>query len=493
MRIITLTFLVSLPLTVHSRRIQGLRVHNERRRTYVYEGMRSEGLPKKDHIKDWRRDSKSPTTPPTISTPRPTAAPTLVPTTSPTFVPTPSPTLEPQTSTTFVPTASPSNRDSFSYLGLLLNTDVNGIQIDILDDGYSPGDVFVFEESNIFSSELGDFVGTTTGRCIVLEEYIENEDENRYCIMEFNFEDGSVKLQGILFELFVVGGTGFYEGIQGALLLTSLSPSRAGFQFFPGDGSDLCSVPESRFSGPWIEEAGNAYVDWDNNLNSPGDVFVFDNNIFRTAAQTEGITEGECMVLQDIESDKTFCTMTFLTGPDFTDIIMAQGVFDNMIVTAGFGCFAGVSGSISGRTIAGGDFQYDLAFDDDNSSNDLSCPSSNFFDQPWTEPFGDILVTYDESTDFAPGNGFVFDNKLITARATGETGILAGRIIFSDKGAYPHGSMVFTFDAGQIAVQGPFSREMTIVGGNGCFRGLQGTVQGDEFDDGFEYTWSITS
>lgn len=468
MKIITVVCLLCLPFTVEPRRTQVRSVQNERRRAFAYGGMKPGGLQKQDHIKDWRT-TKAPTAPPPI----PTRQPTTPPTTSPT------------TSLTPAPTSSPTRGDSFGFLDFPLSVDISGPELDILNDGYGPGDVFLFEEKTVFVEEVS--VGVAHGRCVVLQDFIVF-DQNRYCHMELEFEDGSVTIQGVLFELLVVGGTGIYSDIRGVFELLGGPPETLLLFFAP---VEECLVPEHLFASPWIEEAGDTYVDWDFNGRSSGDVFVFDNSNFVTGGLVTGVTEGECMVLEDVDGDnKTFCTITFITGQDFADLLTAQGVFDNMVITAGFGCFAGVSGSISGNDLGIGEFQYNLLFDDEDSASYPSC-AANIFDEPWTEPFGDVYVDY-EGDDFSPGDAFVFDNKPVTVPAPGETGVLAGRIVLIESDIL-YANMVFTFDVGQIAVQGDYYSGMTIVGGNGCFRDLQGTVEGSDEDEGFVYQWSITS
>ena len=98
------------------------------------------------------------------------------------------------------------------------------------------------------------------------------------------------------------------------------------------------------------------------------------------------------MLLDTSDAEKLFCTVSFLTGPDFRDILTAQGIFDNMVITGGIGCFYGISGTISGSVLEVG-FQYDLNLDDPDSASDISC-STGLFDEPWTEPFGDVFIDY---------------------------------------------------------------------------------------------------
>lgn len=256
--------------------------------------------------------------------------------------------------------------------------------------------------------------------------------------------------------------------------------------------------PEDLISNPWVETYDGIYVDWDNNDESPGDVFVFDSNELVTGDGAEGFVEGECMFLEDISLDKLFCMVTF-GFTDSEDRLLVTGVFDEMVITGGTGCFHGASGTVSGFDPDTGNLEYTVTLDDPDSASDPSC-IADIFANPWTEEYGDTFVDYngvDPETDGeTPGDVYVFDNKVVTIPLSsgGSTeGTVAGRCFAtpSDEDLFCQYAMYVP--GGIITFQGFFFEAMHITGGTGCYSGLTGFVVGDADDNAemFSYTFDV--
>ena len=133
----------------------------------------------------------------------------------------------------------------------------------------------------------------------------------------------------------------------------------------------------------------------------------------------------------------------------------------------------------------------------------------NLFDNTWTEEYGDLLVNYmyhapddgDTASIFeieddqkTPGDAYVFDNKVISVSTTDNSGILSGRCYFLANDSDLYCSIVIEMDnnIGSIAVQGDFDNGMTVIGGSGCFRGLQGVLMANDDGSRFVYTWEVS-
>lgn len=470
--IITISSVFPFAVDAHRRALQSHHrqhgVQTAHRRTFG-----GAGLPKKDHLKDWRDQSNLPS-----ETSVPT---TLIPTTAPTRSPTAVPTAAPTT----VPLGD-GCRELLNYQvtevsdGGPLNTLVN-----LQPLGINPADLFLF--SNHLTIE-GVVVGRTSGRCIVLQD-IDNIDNN-YCVMEFRFDGGFVVTQGVFYDLTIVAGTGCYMGIQGiveAAYADAIPASAINYNFATKTDNGGCIDPEPHFASPWVGSDNSDYwFDWDRNrVFSAGDTVVFDTNYFTTSKGVSGFLEGECM---DVGQADLFCLITFLTGSLSENKLMVQGPLDNMVITAGLGCFFGASGTING-SLDGNEFQ--LNVDDANSMHDPACPS-DLFDEAWEENYGEVYVDY-LADGFSEGDAYVFLDKTIRTSSKGEIGVLTGRCVVVDiDAAATYCNIVFELDKGEISVQG-FFEEMAIVGASGCFQGLQGRVLGsDPLDDSlFIYNWDV--
>lgn len=436
------------------------------------------GLPKKDHLKDWRKQQG-------------TAAPNPFPTTSPSVTPTPFPTTSPSAAPTRSPTKFPTpiSGDDCLLFGYqeIVQEYSNYLWIDLEPvDDEGAGDYYTFAQNDLFVD--GERVGSAFGRCILLETA--DDVGMDYCIMEYIFPYGKVLLQGRLAELVVIGGNESCEDVNGKSESIVNEPElRLTFQ----KDDNACSDALPYLASPWFQEFGDTYTDWDSNEITPGDTFVADSKSIITDAGVQGTSEYECMVLIDPDTEsKVFCVMTFRLGPNLENIMTVQGILDNMVITGGTGCFNGVSGIVRGSYDDDEEtWRLDLNLDDETSNENEAC-SSDLFADAWIEQFSDdALIYYQE--DAREGFAALFDNNIVTLSLTGETiGIVAGRCFVLDEfDDYTYCSVVFDLDEGSILVQGFFD-SMIIVGATGCFRGLSGTVRGEEnTENSAEYSWSV--
>ena len=158
-----------------------------------------------------------------------------------------------------------------------------------------------------------------------------------------------------------------------------------------------------------------------------------------------------------------------------------------MIIVSGTGCYFGITGAVSGTAVTGPVQQFQVSVDDGTG---LSC-TPGIFDNPWTEPFGDAYVDYVLNDAEDDGEIYAYDSKPISIIISGGTelqGILAGRCFIAG-GSY-YCSYVVDLPGGAVAFRG-FWEEMTIIAGNGCYRGLTGTVGAEGISDGFMYTFDL--
>ena len=385
---------------------------------------------------------------------------------------------------TEAPTSSPSTEptvDCGRLLVPILEFQNGDSELDILQDGFTAGDMYLFD-SNVLETS-GYENGESAGRCVTLETT--EQSNNVYCSIVFEFPEGVVVLQGVFNAINAISGIGCYRSITAQVALNEIS---GGFSYdFTPVNNIPSSCPNGLFQGQWTEPGGHTVVDWDqNNGLFPGDVIVFDNQELNVPGGWSGSLEGECSVLVEVGVDKAFCSVTFIVD---NDRLHAMGVFDNMVITGGTGCFLGISGIISGRTLGSGTKQFDMNTDAENSNEDSSCPDNSLFDTAWIEEPGEELIDYD-GFDESPGDAYVFDNKSVVM-PTGSQATSAGRCVFLQDLSQTFCSMTLTTSRGSIALQG-FFRNLYIVGGTGCFRGLAGMVLGGEHDEGgFTYEFVV--
>ena len=228
-----------------------------------------------------------------------------------------------------------------------------------------------------------------------------------------------------------MGGTGCFAGKTGVVTTGTSEDDEFTYEIdLLEEVPDDC--PDSLFAMPWVETYDGLFVDWDANGNSPGDVFVFDTNELVTGGGINGFVEGECMFLEELSLEKLFCTITYWFD-ESEDRLLAMGLFDEMVIVGGTGCFLGASGTVSGFDPDDGTLEYTVSLDDPDSASDSACVDG-IFDDTWSEPFGDTFVDYngidDDTFGETPGDIYVFDNKVVTIPLPGGAsteGTMAGR------------------------------------------------------------------
>ena len=418
-----------------------------------------------DFLKDHRDDSQV--------VGDPTSAPVLAPTTV-------GPTTSPPTgSPTSSPTLSP---DDCFRLENVIFEEQNDIDLDLFGDAES-GEVHVFNSNEL--STIGYADGVSAGRCVTLQDT--SVVNNLYCSIIFQFPEGSIAFAGVFDDLAALAGTECFSGIT-ADVEVGADRDADSFTYSFTEVTDTSGSCDSEFlESIWEHESNYFYVDWDSNGLSSGDIYVFDRQEVVTSTG-EGVLDGECMILEDTTEEKAFCLMTFKFGDD---VLHTMGVYDDMVITGGFGCFAGISGRVQGQS-NGPSKQVQLALDGSGTSQSSFCPIG-IFDGTWIEDFGEVPVDYDGLGD-SPGDVYVFDNKQVTV-PTDEgdiSGVLAGRCVLLEEDASDlFCNSVITLEQGSIALQG-FYENMYVVGASGCFRGLIGTVFGGGNCDGYTYNFDVS-
>jgi hypothetical protein len=549
MKFLLLTILALVPSDVTARgrrRLPGDKlVRPENRRAWGYMKKASGGgLTKDDYIKDWRDGNPvvaEPTPAPAPTTPSPTVSPVVSPTASPVETPVAAPTASPVETPVADPTASPVETPVAAptsspvetpvadptaspvetpvaaptsspvetpadptaaptptaldvcdrLVSTTLREEINDFTLDLPPFDFSPGDSFLFDENPITSPGFED--GVVQGRCTVLQDVSETApDDNLYCSITWAFPEGSIVLQGVFFEMIVIGGTGCYSDFTGIVGLENSEETDVFNYGVVAQSNPPADCPASLFGSPWFELGDEVFVDWEEDgITSFGDVIVFDANGLSTPDDDLGFTEGECIYLKTDDPDdplnEPWCSITFVFGDNNEHTLVAQGFFNAMTITGGVGCYNGVTGTISGTVGATEGLDYALELDAADSTD--NCPDG-LFDDIWTEVFGDVYANYDFDIDVdSAGEAFLFEDKEITINGQA-LAISAGRCYYLQSVDDTYCNIVFTLDDGTIAIEGFFA-EMIIVSGSGCFAGLKGTVESLFADAGFEYTWTI--
>jgi len=240
-----------------------------------------------------------------------------------------------------------------------------------------------------------------------------------------------------------------------------------------------------------IEETNeDIYINIDGDAGlSPGDVFVFGQSILETTGLPNGITSGQCVVLEDVNvTDNLYCTMNF----DFPEgSIVLQGVFYKTTVVSGTDCYAGLHGKNSPSLRTNG-FEHNITKDDGLSQ--YECPHQ-LLTTTWIESSGDTYVDSDRSGSVTPGDLFVFDSNRISM---GDNGMIVGTVSGICIVMPRVNGITFCLisiensTVGTLTAMGSFS-SMTITGGTGCFVGISGVVQGESHPQGFAYSLSVDS
>lgn len=84
---------------------------------------------------------------------------------------------------------------------------------------------------------------------------------------------------------------------------------------------------------------------------SPGYVIVFDGGELShvDSGAVIGQVVGRCVATQ--KSPPYYCNMIFVIDDEGGSSVAMQGMFDDMIVTGGSGCYEGATGTVSGQNL----------------------------------------------------------------------------------------------------------------------------------------------
>lgn len=238
-----------------------------------------------------------------------------------------------------------------------------------------------------------------------------------------------------------------------------------------------------------IEETNDdTYINIDGDAGlSPGDLFVFANSALETTGFPDGVTSGQCTVLENVNIvDNVYCTMNF----DFPEgSIVFQGVLSSISVVRGTGCYTELHG-IDVPDLGTDGLVHNITRDTGLSTTD--CPFQ-LRNTTWIEISGDQYVDTDRSRSVTPGDLFVFDNNRLSTADDGTiVGTVEGICIVMPRVNEDTFCMVSyeSPDFGTLTAMGSFS-SMTITGGTGCFVGVSGIVRGLSHPQGFAYSLSL--
>mmetsp|Transcript_19385 Transcript_19385/g.36604 ORF Transcript_19385/g.36604 Transcript_19385/m.36604 type:complete len:982 (-) Transcript_19385:77-3022(-) len=365
------------------------------------------------------------------------------------------------------------------------HSDLLGTWIELVDDilvdrdqsgTYSNGDV-VLLQGNAVQNQANLFItGQTMGTCTALPR-----TDLSYCLMTIELNGGRMAVSGEFGEMLIAAGSKCYADVD------------AKFKgFFVGDNVKYevglqqpqdpfsCGV-ESMFTNPWFEMNGPLYT---SESRKAGNQIFVDSTIgvdLETGGGPYGTVLGVCTFVNSDETTPPFCNMEF--GFEKGTITVA-GPLDSMVITATTGCFLGLSGVVNGFQDVTGIMLYQVRIDigSDTDIPDIVCPT---FDTPLFED--DPGEVYDTTEDgFGPGDMSLLDGHQVLVPGFSNA-IASGFCTALKDSVVAYCSIAFKFEGGSIVVQGPFE-SMMVVGGSGCFGGLEGTFHGSKIDGGFEYT-----
>ena len=101
---------------------------------------------------------------------------------------------------------------SFDIFDEAWTEDFGEVLVDYLDDGYSEGDTFVFNDKTVTAASKGE-IGVMAGRCVAVDV-----GDVPYCNIAFELDEGTILVQGYFSNvqtMNVVGGSGCFQGLMG--------------------------------------------------------------------------------------------------------------------------------------------------------------------------------------------------------------------------------------------------------------------------------------
>eukprot|EP00977_Amphora_coffeiformis_P007549 scaffold1663_cov171-Amphora_coffeaeformis.AAC.4 len=345
-----------------------------------------------------------------------------------------------------------------------------------------PGNIIVFEDSEIRNIDNPFISGKLSGRCTVLHNPETSIADEYYCVSDFAPEYGIAVFSGEFRTLSAIGATGCYTDVSATIAGVMYDEVSAYTLALDEPLTDRATcIPDSEFGGTWQQYNTFKYISYGDRDSGakPGDKLLVNEKIY-TPAGIQGRVKGDCTYLPEVLRNQEFCTLSF-EFPSGTISIVGQ--FRSMVVTGGTGCYHGIRGTVDGSQVRNG-AQYTFWLDNDTTAT--SCTTTGRFDSRLTESGPDIFFDADLSGAPSPGDSFLFDTHPVLAPNFTD-GIAAGVCTLLGPRLHAYCTVVYIFDEGSIVTAGYFEY-MTIVGGTGCYSGIKGQFRGrDEGVQSFSY------
>ena len=177
-----------------------------------------------------------------------------------------------------------------------------------------------------------------------------------------------------------------------------------------------------RLDNMLFEEFDQVEVNLSGNQDSPGDIWVFDDNTVTTEGYASGISAGRCIMLEDVDLlNNLYCTMA-LELPEGS--IIFSGVFaEGLAVVAGTGCFVGLTGTVD---LGSNDDEDEFAYTVTRATVPSNCDLS-MYESPWSMEGVYTFVDWDGNGP-SSGDSYVFERREVITTG-GEQGFADGECL----------------------------------------------------------------
>jgi len=233
---------------------------------------------------------------------------------------------------------------------LNLIEDLSGTQfLDLKDNGEGPGDMYLWNQNPLIDAQTGEGVGTSSGMCI--NTVVDIDRYAAECTWTFVLDDGVIYAAGTSDsdgELLIIGGTGAYADASGSMRERYLEETdEYEYTIFIG-------TPEETLVGSAFElvedKSGTTVVDLGVVGNSPGDMFLWNQNPLTDAAtgMEVGSSSGYCIVTRVVETDFAYeCTWTLALEEG--SLLVSGTSYDegDLGILSGTGEYAGATGVLT--------------------------------------------------------------------------------------------------------------------------------------------------
>lgn len=350
----------------------------------------------------------------------------------------------------------------------------------------SPGDIVVFEDTEIRNIDNPFESALVSGKCTILQNAETRTADDHYCVTNIAPQYGNVVFTGELSAMSVAGSTGCYSGISANLVGAMYNQQISTYALAldePVPDPAACIPDQDSDSLPWQQKSGFRYVSYGvrGSNAKPGDKLMVNEEVF-TPSGTQGRVKGECTYLPEVLRNHEFCTLTF----EFpTGSISVIGQFKSMIITGATDCYQGLSGTVVGGQLRNG-AEYTFNLDTELQTAASLCASPSRLDNRLNETGSDIFFDADLNQQPSPGDSFLFDNHSVVVPNFSD-GLASGVCTLLGSRMHSFCTAVYNFEEGSIVTTGYFEY-MSIVGGTGCYASLRGQFRGrDEGAQSFSY------